>query len=199
MTTDLVPRPDLSPFAVANARRTTWSERVALVHQRFPSTDMGTDAWVRAFDRDIEMMGAILRDVLKADQAEPGRPGPRRGLDAPRATPRLDEWMGKDPTDHPYTNLPFPSAFGILRRSQSLRHVERKTQISRAHLHRLLSGAHPPTLRQMEQIAEAYGKRPSWFLEYRVGAIMSAIAEGFADSPEHSVRIYESMVSLQAG
>lgn len=193
--TDAAVGRDLSAFD----RRLRWDERLSVIRREFPSTTMGVEGWVKAFDRDIDMLGSILRDVLKADQAEPGRPGPRPSLEATRAQPRFDEWMGKDPSDRPYTELPFTTALSLLKKEQSFTQVARKTGISRSHLHRLANGEFLPTLTQMEQIAKAYGKRPSYFVEYRIGVIVGAIAEGLAGSPHRSVPAYETLLGLQTG
>lgn len=177
-----------------------WDQRLDLIRRKFPSAPLmgladadAEAAWKRAFDHDVELVGRILRDVLKADQAVPGRPGPRPALNIPRAQPILDEWMGKDPLGRPYTLLTFPEAFTLLIRGHVLRQVSRQTNISIGHLHRLLAGEREPTGEVMEKVASAFDKKPSYFLEYRIGTIAAAIIWKLSRTPEKTIPVYESL------
>jgi transcriptional regulator with XRE-family HTH domain len=193
-TVGSLPRRDLSEFHQATKDGMPWDERLALIKRVFPSCDGDLD-WNKAFTRDVEMVGHILQDVLKADQsiASPGRPGPRAKLDPLRAEPVYDRWMGKDPTARPYSLLPFCESFAVLIGDESLRHVSRKTGIPRTQIARLLHDEIAPTGVMMETIAAAFGKRPSYFLEYRIGAIASSIMTKLTGNPDKSVRAYESI------
>jgi hypothetical protein len=179
------PRVDLSEFA----GHMSAAERTRLMQERFPSTRNLN--WDKAFANDVELLGRLLRDILKVDMAVPGRPGPRPGLDRVRAQPLLDEVLGRDPTDHPYALLEFPQAFRLLIGNRSIRHAQTKLGMSKSRIHRLLRGIDEPSQAEMEHIATVFGKQPSYFLEYRVIRITRAIYSHLAEEPDVSIRVYE--------
>lgn len=167
-------------------------QRHTMIGERFPST-VRLD-WRKAFDNDIELLGRILRDILKLEMVTPGRPGPRPGVDRTQGEPILDKMLGKDPTDRPYTVLPFPQALRLLMAGRSLRHFQCKIGKSKSELHRLLKGSEPPTVGDMEHIAGVFGKQPSYFLEYRVKTITMAIgSQLLEEAPDVSIRVYERL------
>jgi transcriptional regulator with XRE-family HTH domain len=177
-----------------------WEERLALIRQFLPSSPlMGPEsaeteaAWRRAFERDVDLMGRILRDLLKADQAVPGRPGPRPALNPVKVGPQVDVLLGNDPLERPYTLQPFREAFTLLVGDRSLTQVARRTGLSRSHVHRFLRGEMVPTREAMEQIAVGFGKEASYFVEYRIAIIVSAIVNGLVSFPEKSVASYEAL------
>lgn len=180
---------DLSAFA--DKRKISWDERLELIKRVFPSCD--NMDWKKAFDRDIDLAGRIVKDIIKADQATPGRPGPRPALDTARATPMVDRLLGRDPNERPYTVLPFDEAFTMLVGDHSLRQVSRKVGLAHVTVHRLIRGEIVPTGEMMERIAEAFGKRPSYFLEYRIGAIAASVMQKLVGSPEKTIRAYEAL------
>ena len=164
-------------------------ERKRLIGERFPSTKSLN--WERAFSNNIELLGRVLQDILKVDVVSAGRPGPRPNLDRTRAEPQLERLLGKDPADHPYTVLPFPEALRILIGDRSLAAAARKLGVSKTNVHRWLSGAAVPSQEQMERIAAAFAKQPSYFPEYRANKIAGAVGEHLVVDPEVSIRVYE--------
>jgi hypothetical protein len=174
-----------------------WDERNALIRRTFASGALMDPeaelAWRKAFDRDPELMGRILKDILKAEQAAPGRPGPRPALDAARAEPLVDSWLGRDYADRPYATLPFGEAFALLTNGRSLRNVSRMVDIPRMTVHRLMRGELTPTAEMMVKIAQTFNKQPSYFVEWRIGAVASAMVEHLTNRPERSVRAYETL------
>ena len=167
----------------------TPEERRRLIAEKFPSTQRLN--WEKAFNNNIELLGRILQDVLKVDVAPTGRPGPRPSLDRRKAEPELERMLGKDPTAHPYTTLPFAEAFRLLVGKRSIRNLEHKLGVSKSHLHRWLSGSVKPSIDQMERIADVFGKQPSYFAEYRAERIVGIVGEQLAGDPDVSIRIYE--------
>lgn len=184
---------DLSPFRLDNQlhqgkkRRVPWKERMELIHEHFPST---TNAeWAKGLDEtDI---GRIIRDILKFDQVEPGRSGPRPGLEYDKG---MQSW--RDLTGQEYSELPFHKAFAVLARENSLTVVSRKTNISRSRVHRLLRNEEAPTVNDLRQVAEAYGRRPAYFLEYRCEYIVAAISLRLSKEPELASVLYRKLVNL---
>lgn len=174
------------------AQGATAEERTLAAGRAFPS--IANLRWRRAFDNNIELLGDMLRDILKLERAEPGRHGPRPGLDRVRDMPALDRLRGMDPTRHPYSLLPFPEAFSLLMAERSVRHMATKLGASPTRVYRLAHGLGiPPTAGEMERIAERFGHHPSFFREYREWAIFQVIVERLAAEPETSIRVYERL------
>lgn len=182
--------PRLAPFRELNARRPPWEERAKVIRQQFPS--VAELDWRKAFALDIGLFGRIIEDILKADVAadEPGKPGPRPALDYADGVSRLRQLWGLD-----YSTLPFPQAIKALTRHRgfSFTMLARKTAMSRSKLHRLAQGIEEPTAVELEQIAKAFGKHPSYFTEWRMAFVVAALYDQMEDVPEASIRLYRKM------
>lgn len=185
---------DLSVFHELNAKekaegkKTPWKERYDLIVQHFPS--VVNIQWAKAFAADIELFGRIHKDILRVDQSADTRsgPGPRPVLDEENSRDRLRQLLGQD-----YSYVPFREAFAALAGPRSLRHLASKTGISYVMIHRLLNGERDPDLWMLEQIAEAFNKHPSYFIEYRNAYILGALGDQLDKSPETSVDLYKKM------
>ena len=186
-------RRDLKIFAEDNQywrsqdKRVPWEERLSLVEEQFPS--IRNPDW-NIILRDSEVFGRILKDILKVDQIEPGRAGPRPNIDYERGMQSWREITGQD-----YSELPFNEAFRLLSRGQSLTQIARKTGISRSKVHRLLQGDERPVIAEMRTVAESYGKKPAYFVEYRTEFIVAAIAARLNQEHETSVAIYRKLIN----
>lgn len=177
-----------------------WDERYALIRRSFQLGDLiateseeCVEAWQKAFDRDDDLLFQIVKDIFKSDQAIPGRPGPRPALDVAKTQPQLDALLGRDYLDRPYAMLPFPKVFELMVGKRTLRHVRSMTGLSLPTIHRLLRGEITPTSEMMVRVAEGFKKKPSFFLEWRVGAVASAIVSKLMAAPEKSIPTYESL------
>jgi transcriptional regulator with XRE-family HTH domain len=171
-----------------------WDDRLALIVRVFPAGPLDEEnGWGRVLDRDPELMGRILRDILKARQANSGRPGPRPALDMAKAQPIVDTWLGRDPLAAPYTLLPFGDALVLLAQGRSMRHVARLVDMPRTIVHRLMRGEIKPSSEMIVKVSQAFGKKPSYFVEWRIGVIASTIVDALTAMPERSVRAYESL------
>lgn len=184
---------DLSIFAADNKhwkeqkRRVPWKDRVQLIEQQFPSV---VESDWNVILRDEDIFGRILRDILKVDQMEPGRAGPRPNVDYERG---IKTW--KEITAQDYSDRPFIPTFRHLIRGQSCRTVARKTKLSRSKVDRLLLGHETPKVEELRAIAEAYGKKPAFFAEYRAEFILAAIATRLDREAELTVVWYRRLVS----
>lgn len=167
-------------------KKMTWAERQDLIHKQFPSVK--DFDWEKALNRDDQLFAAIMRDVLKVDQAVPGRPGPRPALDRGRAEASLQRFMGKD-----FCTLPFTEAFRLLIGTRSLAQAARRCDMSRTQVHRLLHGQIQPDLRTMVVIAEGFDKHPSFFLEYRSSYVLAHLQEKLLDAPESTIDYYRKI------
>lgn len=183
---------DVSEFTDMTARGATAEERATAIRRRYPST--ATLRWEVAFDHNPDLLGAILRDILKQARAEPGRHGPRPGLDRTRDMPDLDRMLGQDPARHPYCLLPFRDAFTLLLGSRSVRHAATKLGMTPSRVYRLKAGlGAPPSTAEMEHIAGRFGHHPSFFAEYRVWAIHTSVIEELGRHPETGIAAYERL------
>jgi hypothetical protein len=179
---------DLSVFHELNERdkKVPWSERYKVIKEQFPS--VAELDWNEALRKDVDLFGRILRDIIKLDQAEPGRSGPRRAVDPNAGHATLRMLAGQD-----YSELPFNEAFRVLGRGMSLTTLARKTSLSRMTCSRLLRAEKVPDADEMRLVAEAFKKHPSYFIEYRVAYVTAAIAERLASAPESSIVFYKKL------
>ena len=185
-------RRDLTVFDEDNTKwrslkkRVPWDERLELIEKEFPG--------LRNIDfnivlRDNDIFARLLKDILKVDQMEPGRAGPRPNLDRERGMQSWREWTGKD-----YSELPFPEAFSLLTRGSSFSQIARKTRLSRSRVYRLRRGTEQPTVDDLRTIASAYGKKPAYFAEYRAEYLTAAFAARLATEAELTVALYLRLV-----
>lgn len=175
---------DVTPYE--RLGKVSWEVRAKKIKEDFPSVQ-NLD-WDKALARDMDLFGRVMRDILKLEQASPGRPGPRPSLDMAAATKRLNQLMGND-----YTLLPFKEAFAILANGRSHRHVASMTGLNRNTVQRLLKGDIEPDGFEMAVIAETFGKHPSYFAEYRNLYILNAIISRLEWSPDTAIDIYRKL------
>lgn len=167
------------------------AQRAELIDLQFPSVK-NLD-WGAAFNNDIDLFGRILRDIIKLEQREPGKSGPRpNNLDYDKGLATFRQLMGED-----FSTLPFMEAFQLLVRDCSRTQVARKTHLSRTKVHRLLSGEYDPTSDDMRAIADGFNKHPSFFVEYRRSFIVEQLTNTLLDEPERTIAYYQKMLNVQ--
>lgn len=182
---------DFARFAEDNVnwkalgKRVPWDKRLEMIQEEFPST-RDTD-W-GAILKDPDVFSRLLRDILKVDQLEVGRTGPRPNLDRERGMRSFHEIQGD------YSERPFVDAFRILVRSNSQRTIARKTGISKTRIVRLQQGADRPTMDDLRSIADAYKKKPAYFVEYRAEYILAAVATRLHAEHELTAALYRKLV-----
>lgn len=163
-----------------------WAERQRLIEATFPSTQQL--AWNRAFKNDTALFGEVLRGILKYDQARKGKPGPRPVANREDSEARLVQFMGED-----YSLDPMPVALEKLKGSLSIRGVAAKSGINFNIIFALLHGKQNPDLYTMEQLAAAFNKHPSYFVEYRTQYIVAALVQQINTWPESSIVAYRKL------
>lgn len=179
--------------AKKNGKRVNWKERRKLIAEVFPSVDRID--WEKALTADFDMFGRIIRDVEKLAQAEPGRSGPRPGVD-PEQTLAMFKRMNRDD----YTMLQFAEAFRLLATHRhngepwSYRQIANKTGLSLKKVYSLINEEQYPTVTEMAVVAVAFDKDPSFFLEYRVEFVATATQFKLTANPEASVAAYRRLV-----
>jgi lambda repressor-like predicted transcriptional regulator len=178
---------EINELARRQGKRIPWAERVRLVHEHFPST-VSLD-WRKALSNP-ETLPQILRDILRLEQADPGRSGPRPAPDYEEGLKTLRRINGED-----YSTIPFHEAFQVLARGYSIRHLSRKTQLSFGALQRYLQGDRQPGMEEMARIARAFGKDPWYFAEYRLQFIVTSIVSKLATAPEATIVLYRKLLA----
>lgn len=179
---------DLSVFLDDNDRwkragkRAPWNERLRLIEEHFPHV---RDVDFNVVLRDERTFSRLLTDILKVDQIEAGRAGPRPPVEHERGMALWNEWTGAD-----FSRDPFPVTFRRLAGKQSYTQIARRTGLSRPKVFRLMKGTEDPTVSDLRAIADAYGKRPGHFAEYRVAYILALFAAKVELDPDRSVRLY---------
>lgn len=175
---------DLTHFAASG--KVPWEQRAEAIRDRFPSVDKLD--WTEALERDEDLFARIIRDILKLEQAVPGRPGPRPSLDVFSATRRMQQLFGND-----FSLRPFSDSLKTLAGNRSIRHISSRVHLERSHVHRLLTGVLEPDGYDMRMCAQAFGKHPSYFLEWRHLYIIAAVIRRLEWSPETSVSMFRRM------
>lgn len=185
-------RRDLTVFDVDNSywrslkKRVPWEDRLKLIDDEFPGV---LDVDLNMFLRDPNLFARVMKDILKVDQIEPGRAGPRPNLDYDRGLQTWKEMTGQD-----HTHEPFPVALKGLAAGDSFTTIARKTFISRSRVYKLWQGLIHPKAADLRVIAEAYGKKPAFFAEYRNEFILASIAARLATDPEMAIVLYLKLV-----
>lgn len=172
--------------ATAFQDKMSWHKRADLIRDRFPKS--AKMDWAQVFGEDPTVMGHILNDVFKADLAEPGRPGKRPSIDPSVAAEKFRRLGGDD-----YTILPFNEALRALRGNKSIRHFARNTGLPKSTLFKILSNEKKADIATIELVAENLGKKPSYFVEYRIGYIVAMISHYLEWAPESSIVQYKKV------
>lgn len=180
--------PVVAPIRNPKSKRTnrlgeTWDQTVARVHVQYPNT--ASLDWREAL-KDYDLMGRVMRDVLRVGNT-PQRRGHRPLPDFDAGMALFRQLRGED-----FTVLPFTEAFAALAATRSGRGLAHKTGITRTQVQRLLTGVRP-SLVELELIAEAFGKTPFFFQEYRNAHICALLAAELDRSPETSIGIVRGL------
>lgn len=174
----------------ARDRKVPWRERYEVIQRQFPS--VASLDWERVFKTDPTIMGNILNDIIKVEVAPKGRPGKRPALDKEQAREVLSRYRSED-----YTLLPFSKAVNRLKDTASVRQFARKVSMSPTYAYKLMMGYKEPSIEDMQLVARAYGKEPSYFYEYRVAFVATLMAERMDYAPESSIIYYERAVQAR--
>lgn len=165
-------------------RKKAWEDNYQQIKNQFPSVEH--ISWGRVLDVDSDAFVQVLGDVIKAE-GKRSRPGKRPTLSRPVAEAELSKLSGTS-----YSELDFLRAFKALTHGRSVRGIAGKVDIKQTTVHKLLHGQ-PPTFEQMEKIAIAYKKDPSYFLEYRIAYVLLTVDKFLMDSPETATAWYLKM------
>lgn len=174
-------------------KKLNWPERMDMIRKTFPDPNEFDfrGPWGPG-DEITPVFAAIMRDLLKVDQAVPGKPGPRPALDYRRGVESLRKFSGQD-----HTTLPFVDAFRILVGGLSLTQVARRTKLARSRVYRLLQGDIEPQIADLRAIAEGFKKHASFFAEYRSAYVLAHLQTRLLGAPESTIDFYTRITKMQ--
>jgi len=95
-----------------------------------------------------------------------------------------------------YSELEFKDAFAIIY-DRSYESLIEHTCFTELYLSQLADGSRFPSYEDMEDIAKACNRDPSFFMEYRIAKILSAIDNYLMQSPETASVWYNKVVKSQ--
>lgn len=166
-------------------QKTTWPLRLAGVRRSWPSTEQNREQVLDAI-ADYDLLGRVMRDVLRVGY-EPPRRGQRSPLEWSDGQARLRSLAAE--RSGLASNLPFGEAFARLADGHSVDAMADSTGLHTWVLDALLEGQRDPTAEEMVAIADAFGKPPTYFLEYRITFICAAMATSLLANPERTIDV----------
>lgn len=160
-----------------------WNDRAKLIMEAFPST-VALD-FEKVFRVDPAVMGRIIADIQKREATPSGKPGKIPSVNKEDASQYLLRYQNDD-----YTIYAFKDAFKYLKGDRSTRAMAHKCKLGQTMVQRLLNGKAEPTVEIMENVARAFKKHPSFFVEYRVAYVVGMMAQRMEAIPEASIVPY---------
>lgn len=159
-----------------------------------PTAKAAERSWVAAFTTHPEALETMLSDLIKQAYAKPGRIGQRP---MPREEEvNLNALLHGEYTDDPITVV-------LTKRVKQGYHkmFAAKIFMSRRMYQRMFlpdnhADKYHPTMNDLERIAEALSKPPSYFLEYRLMAAQAAFARLITERPVIATRLYRDFLQV---
>lgn len=159
-----------------------WEQKEERVKEAHPEAlDV---SWSEVMQSDPDLFARIISDVVKASGSVT-RPGKRPSLNGKEAEATYSRLAGED-----FSSYPFAQAFRILAGKRSVRSVANKVDLAPSFVYNLLNERAEPSYETIEKIAKGFKKHPSYFIEYRVGFVQSAIGHFLESSPETATAWY---------
>lgn len=144
--------------------------KIVSLKDKFPQ--LNNIDWSDVIRKNPDVLENIVSDIVKVE-------GQRRKVDRSDGTRRINAIYNID-----YSEKEFRDSFAILSSNESIRKIASKINVSPAHVYNLREGRAQPTLEIMEQIAFAYNRDPSYFLEYRIHFVLESISSFLTKNPE---------------
>lgn len=154
-----------------------------------PAYKARAKAWTTAFTEKPEAVVDILQDLIKQAYAKPGRIGQRPMPHESQVN--LDALIFGE-----YSELPINESLPPLVKVSGREFARRINLNRRYYQMMLLPNNHPdkyhPDMYTIRKIADEVGKPPSYFLEWRIMSIHSALIALFTDNPGLATKLYKS-------
>lgn len=163
----------------------------------YPSCSMGEQEWIAVFDRNPDIMWAIVGDIYDAVKTEQEKDaGIRRMGRRPARQATSMEEVFATVFPNQYSMDPFPTAFEKLLNGRSQRQFALKIPCNQGTISRLLSGQVQPDLIMLERIAEVAKVPAHYFVEYRALLIGQMVTRVLLEQPNMGVT---AMKRVRAG
>jgi len=164
-------------------------EYPSLTHLSGPPTRASRKAWVAVFNARPDAMHNLLADYIKQVYATPGRIGQR-----PMPKEEAVDFQGLvygDSSDMPLHEI-LPKLIKISERAFCA-----KIHMSRTQFQRMLAGQYDPDVNEIRMIAEAIGKPPTYFIEYRKAMAISAFINLIDERPGIATSLYRQYLEVR--
>ena len=143
--------------------------------------------WNDILREDPEILNDVVAGIVRTDTKRKAKINYNVG------TQKLHRLQDID-----YSELPFTEAFAIMCGDDPLRVIAEKIGVSYSHVYNLRQGISEPSFEIMESIAEAYSRKPSFLLEYRIGTVLLSL-EAFMEKNPETASIWYNRVYNQRG
>lgn len=185
-------QPRMSATQIGTVELETLADQFGSVAHLAASDTDHTRAWAAVFRAKPEVMHAILADYVKHRYAVPGvvgqRPMPREGdVD-------IEELLRG-----PGINMaPIAEVLPALMPTGKVKFA-RKVCLPVERLNAILAGRYTPTVPELRLIAEAVGRSPAHFIEYRRQLVLDAMDHLFTSQPQIATSLYRKFVQSHPG
>lgn len=147
-----------------------WDSILAKIREDHP--EIRGLQWGNILRSDPRLLGGMINDIIKASNSSRGKPGKRVSSSPEEIAVDLLKLQNDD-----FSTLPFDETLQMLMTGKSLRHMQSLSGISKDKIRRLMWGVQKPSVQEMESLAKALRKDPSFFSEYRAGWVCSVLYE----------------------
>lgn len=169
----------------------SWEVKSERIMSKYPSV-VDVD-WSRIFQSDQGVLGKLINDIIRVSHAEQqeSRRGKRANVERDIAQASLRKLQDLD-----YSEEEFVVTLRALQGTRSIRHLARRVGMSHSRIQRFLEGKAVPSSEDMAQIADAFGKDPSYFAEYRSNYVVGVVHRMMTAMPESSIVQYRKLKDM---
>jgi transcriptional regulator with XRE-family HTH domain len=153
------------------AKKNNLDDKISDLKSRRPA--LANIDWGQILREEPEVFNGLANGVSRVDRNRKSK------LDHQTGTRRLHNFIQDD-----FSEKEFKEAFKIICEKDTIRKTAEKVNISPAHVYNLKEGKAQPTLELMEVIAKAYGRKPEYFVEYRIINVLASVDKFLSKNPE---------------
>jgi hypothetical protein len=166
------------------------------IRSRYPSLSAlaaplaeGESPWSVAFKARPDAMHALLADFIKQAYATPGRIGQR-------PMPKEEQVDFKALIYGEENEQPLVEVLPRLVKTD-MGSFARSVHMSRTQCQRMFKGEYHPTVAEIRLIANAVGKPPTFFIEYRNAMVILALINLFDERPGIATSLYRKYLEVR--
>lgn len=146
--------------------------------------------WEVLFEHQPDIIHAILADVVKHSNAQPGKVG-QRPTPREETVPDIIHLVRMEQNNDPL-EIELPRIMKV--RGLSERKLQERLSISRRTLQRLIEGDYDPPLSVLEELSDALSVSPSHWVEYRAKIVLAAVVTVFLQQPSKLNHLFGQVV-----